>query len=166
MSKICIIKRLKSPKQATQERSVNPAFFVETISENSNKMLKFVEMKEIYKEVAMDELGFPGAMISGSKSGYVRSHPGHLVVFNSNVCVNDGKIWFGDLDVTLSQEKLQRLCESLDEKVYVLFEMDARFERENNPSLEKAVVTFDPIDGMKIREDIEEAMLLFRSNMN
>lgn len=89
---------------------------------------------------AKEILGHVGAMISGSKSGYGRNYPDNLPVFNSNViAVKNGsveKIWFGDIDVTKSAEKLEKLATEIEADIYVLREMDARFENENNPRLE------------------------------
>lgn len=89
-------------------------------------------------------LGYCGKMIGASKSGYSSSHSAHVPVFNSNIVTEKlGKVWFGDIDLTLDGDKLQSLAISLGEKVYVLREMDARFENENSPKLEKAVAVFD-----------------------
>ncbi len=92
----------------------------------------------------MEILGYHGAMISGSKSGYMGSKPKNLPVFNCNVIASLSgeleKIWYGDLDVTLSIGKLKELSTSLDAEIYVLREMDARFENENNPKVENFVV--------------------------
>lgn len=89
-------------------------------------------------------LGHPGRMISGSKSGYIRQFPNNRPVFNANVCVESGKIWHGDLDLTLDGDKLQQLTNELDERVYVLYEMDARFENEESPLLDQAIETYEP----------------------
>ena len=89
-------------------------------------------------------LGHPGRMISGSKSGYRNRFPDNRPVFNANVCVESGKIWYGDLDLTLDGEKLQQLADELGEKVYVLYEMDARFENEESPLLGQAIETYEP----------------------
>jgi hypothetical protein len=94
-----------------------------------------------------------GAMISWSKSTYVSEHPDHKVIFNSNVCIFDesaqiGKcIWQGDLDVTLSKNKLQKLADELSTKIYVLYEGDARFENQAKPCLQKAAFVFEPVSG-------------------
>lgn len=96
-------------------------------------------------ETAFNILGYPGRMISGSKSGYMTSHPNNQVVFNANVCTDAGKIWFGDLDVTLDGEKLQQLANELHCKIYVLREHDGRFDNEDRPRLDKAAATFMPL---------------------
>lgn len=94
-------------------------------------------------DIAEKVLGRCGRMICGSKSEYAHKHPEHLVVFNANVCLSDGKIWYGDLDVTRDEAKLQELAEALGETVFVLREMDARFHNEVDPKLEAAVWSSD-----------------------
>ena len=90
--------------------------------------------------VAQDIFGHCGRLLSQSKSAYWGKHPTHTVVFNSNLCTKKlGKIWFGDIDVTLEKDKIDTLAKRLDAKVYVLYEMDARFENEKKPLLDRAV---------------------------
>ena len=101
-------------------------------------------MKLTSIEKASEILGMCGRMVSPSKSFYSDNHPTHQVVFNSNVCIKGSKVWYGDLDLTLFSKKLQTLSDMLKEKVYVLYESDGRFENEEKPLLEKAVVTFEP----------------------
>jgi hypothetical protein len=81
-------------------------------------------------------------MISSSKSGYRERYPKNLSIFNANVCTKEGKIWYGDLDVTLKQDDLIALAADLEEDIYVLYEMDGRFEYEGNPKLERFAVKF------------------------
>jgi hypothetical protein len=74
----------------------------------------------------------PGRMISGSKSYYRDSYPDHTVVFNGNIVTKKrGKIWYGDLDVTLDFDNLKGVADELGEDLYILREMDARFDNEN-----------------------------------
>lgn len=90
-------------------------------------------------KIAEEVLGYCGRLL-GSKSRYSQAHPDNLVLFNSNVCTKeDGKIWFGDLDVTLEKSKLKELSKRLEKKIYVLYEMDGRFENEIAPKLERAL---------------------------
>ena len=73
-------------------------------------------------------------MISGSKSLYRQRYPDHKVCFNANVVAESyGKVWYGDLDLTLDREKLQEVANELNDTLYVLYEMDGRFENENKP---------------------------------
>jgi hypothetical protein len=90
-------------------------------------------------EIADKTLGRPGRMISASKSDYLQRFPEHVVVFNANVCVKGhGKIWFGDLNVTKDEPSLKKLADELGETVYVLREMDGRFENESAPLYDNA----------------------------
>lgn len=95
------------------------------------------------EEKTNEILGWPGKMISGSKSGYHRNHPGNLVVFNANVILMESKptkIWYGDLDLTLSLDKLKELSASIGQEIRVLREMDARFENEDMPLVNNFVL--------------------------
>lgn len=96
------------------------------------------------EEFANVYLGYSGSLISWSKSQYREDHPENLVVFNSNVCTKNGKIWYGDIDVTRSKENLSMLSNALDEDIYVLREMDGRFENENNPKIDTFAAKFTP----------------------
>lgn len=97
-------------------------------------------------------LGPCGAIISGSKSGYVERNPDNLAVFNSNICTEEGKIWWGDLDVTLSQSKLSDLAFEIEEDIYVLYEMDGRFENESSPKIGNFVAKFFYDGGFELSE--------------
>lgn len=105
--------------------------------------------EDLYK-IAEEHLGMRGKMISFSKSGYVQKNPENLAIFNSNVCTDGGKIWYGDLDVTLSYESLSDLAKEIGKTVYVLTEMDGRFENEEIPLLSQAVVKFLPEGGHEV----------------
>jgi len=101
-------------------------------------------------------LGYPGHMISGSKSGYRERHPSNLAIFNANVCVNGEKVWFGDIDVTLSKENLIELSMSLKDDVYILYEMDGRFENEKKPKIERYVVKFSPDGAYELGKRVKD----------
>lgn len=93
-----------------------------------------------------------GRMISGSKTGYLLQYPNNLPVFNANLCTEKrGKIWYGDLDITKDKKVLSDLAVSLGEKLYVLREMDARFDNESSPKFERAVAVFDVDGEMEIK---------------
>ena len=72
-----------------------------------------------------------GRMISSSKSRYREEHTGNNILFNANIVTSSGKIWWGDLDITSSKNELLNCSTELDETLYILQEMDARFENEN-----------------------------------
>jgi hypothetical protein len=90
---------------------------------------------------ASNLLGYPGAMLSGSK----QAAPERNVVWNGNVFANKMKIWFGDISITEKTDELQTLANTLGVKIYVLREHDGRFDNEANPLLDQAVATFEPV---------------------
>lgn len=108
------------------------------------------------EEIAVKHLGYYGAMISGSKSGYTSRNSKNIAVFNSNVCLETKKIWWGDLDLTLSKDKLVELSKELNDVVYVLYEMDGRFENEENPLIDRYVVKFSPDGTYEVNERYKE----------
>jgi hypothetical protein len=103
------------------------------------------ELVDFAKEIAKKHLGYTSRLISGSKGQYRWDNPRNFVKFNANVCtLSHGKIWYGDVDVTLEEKKLLSLAKELKENIYLLSEMDARSfhdddqEKENQPDLAKA----------------------------
>lgn len=85
-------------------------------------------MREIFKNYNL----YFGRIISNSKSGYREKYPDNEVYFNSNIFVlGEGKVWWGDLDVTLDRESLECIARDLGKDLFILREMDGRFENEN-----------------------------------
>ena len=85
-----------------------------------------------------------GRMLSGSKSGYMNANPNNEVYFNANIFTRNEKIWFGDIDITIDRDKLQTIADAMGTKLYVLREMDGRFENEDISEIQimqKAVFT-------------------------
>ena len=73
-----------------------------------------------------------GRMVGGSKSGYYDKHPDNVVVFNANIVTKkSGKIWYGDLDITLDFDKLKDVADETKEDLYILREYDGMFNNEN-----------------------------------
>ena len=73
-----------------------------------------------------------GYIIEGYKHEYIGKFPNHLISFNANVLSKaHGKIWYGDLDITLAHAKLKRIAEQVGEPLYVLSEHEARFGKED-----------------------------------
>jgi hypothetical protein len=111
---------------------------------------------ELYNSTIGKILGIHGRMISGSKSGYRKHYPDNLVVFNSNMVVvtetGASKVWFGDVDITLDREKLKQVAKELDGTVFIIYEMDGRFENENSPVLSRYVYSVDR-DGVETLGD-------------
>jgi hypothetical protein len=71
-------------------------------------------------------------MISYSKSTYRQRNPDNEVYFNANIFVlGEGKVWLGDLDVTKDRETLQKIATEIGKDLYIVRELDGRFENEN-----------------------------------
>ena len=91
---------------------------------------EFREDPECYVIFATNGL-IMGRMISASKSLYCQEHQGDLVIFNANVLTKThGKIWYGDLNVTLDFDNLKNIADHIGEDLYILMEGDARFGKE------------------------------------
>lgn len=82
-----------------------------------------------------------GRIIAYSKSTYISKRPNNQVVFNANIATSEGKIWWGDLDLTEDSEKLQAIADDLNTTLYILCEMDYRFGNENRPFKEVEKLT-------------------------
>jgi hypothetical protein len=71
-------------------------------------------------------------MISHSKSTYRQRNPDNEVYFNANIFVlGEGKVWLGDLDITKDRETLQKIATEIGKDLYIVRELDGRFENEN-----------------------------------
>lgn len=108
---------------------------LETLREQQEEILAARDV-DAWQEAGLI-FGYAGAMLSGSKT----APAGEVVVWNANVCTKEhGKLWFGDLNLTQGgYEKARALADKLGVTVYVLREMDARFENERSPKFENAV---------------------------
>lgn len=95
--------------------------------------------QKTFDDIVLRYLGHHGAMVSGSKSRYMKDNPHNKVVFNANVVIPVyGKIWYGDIDITKSKKNLIDFCKKIDTDLYILYELDFRFEKEGR-SLEDAI---------------------------
>lgn len=73
-----------------------------------------------------------GRMLSYSKSRYREKYPDNEIYFNCNVFVlGEGKIWYGDLDITEDRNELEKIASEIGKDLYILREMDGRFGNEN-----------------------------------
>lgn len=89
------------------------------------------------KDFLKTEKLYNGRMISPSKSEYRERNPNSVVYYNANILtINDGKVWYGDLDLTKDGDALKRISDLLGETLYILKESDYRFENEDAPILE------------------------------
>jgi|688.fasta_scaffold80382_6 hypothetical protein len=118
--------------------------------------MKNIEITQIVERV----LGYSGRMISGSKSGYRKVYPENVPVFNANLVIEDAgkhvKVWHGDVDLTVDAEKLLKASEKTGKKLYVLYEMDARFDREEDPAIERHIASYDASQPQNLQVEIGE----------
>lgn len=90
-----------------------------------------------HRDVAIKHLGYPGRMLSGSKT----SPPGETVFWNGNVFTEFvQKLWHGDINVTRDMAKLQALADDLACAIYVTRESPFRFE----------AVSIEKLDAIKV----------------
>ena len=87
--------------------------------------------KEKVSKKAEQVLGHCARLISGSKSSYHWRHPTNIVSFNANIFCMGFKIWYGDLDLTLDEVRLNKLAKALGAEIFVLYEMHGRFGEED-----------------------------------
>ena len=116
--------------------------------------MKHIEITQIIERI----LGYSGRMISGSKSGYRKVYPENVPVFNANIVIEDSgkyaKIWHGDVDLTVDAEKLLKISEKTGKKLYVLYEMDARFDNESNPAVHRHVASYDALQPQNLQVEV------------
>lgn len=109
-------------------------------------------------KIIQETLGICGKLIAFSKSGYKRIFPKNLVIFNSNIFLEEKngfkKIWFGDLDITKDLSLLQEIYNKIQKTIYVLYEMDGRFENEDKPNIDNYVIKIN--DKIEINEKLKE----------
>lgn len=103
--------------------------------------------KNAFKNVGFDL----GRLVAFSKATYSKKHPNNLVLFNANILtLKGGKIWFGDLDITVDSDKLQKVANELNEELFILREFDFRFVNQQKSiieAIEKAAVVIKPSKG-------------------
>lgn len=108
------------------------------------------------ENLIINKLGDKGNLVAFSKSNYRSKHPNNIVVFNSNIIIDNKKCWFGDIDVTISKDKLLELSKELNNTIYILYEMDARFEHEEKPNIENFVIKFFPNGTYELHKRLKE----------
>lgn len=102
-------------------------------------------MENTIQSIFRDNKMVSGRMISASKSGYRERYPENEVYFNANVFIlGEGKVFYGDLDITRDQESLQNIAKTIGKDLYILRELDGRFSDEEPTDkhvISKAVAT-------------------------
>ena len=96
---------------------------------------------------------YDARILAGEKWAYTSEHEDDLIIYNANVLMKDiGKVWYGDLNLTEDYLVLKDIAKSLNTTLYVLWEMDGRFGKENRPIdelIEKAVWNTDELKPTK-----------------
>jgi hypothetical protein len=68
-----------------------------------------------------------GRMIGFSKSGYTKSFPNNEVYFNARIFTEElGKIWVGDIDVTVNSYILQEIANESQLDLFIISESDSK----------------------------------------
>lgn len=106
-------------------------------------------------------LGLMGRMVCGSKSIYAYDNPKNVVVFNANIATEkDGKVWQGDLDLTLDHKKLIELNKKIG-KFYVFYESDLIFGKEHEKiDFSKAFCSYkdEEVEGLKDYYEVKKGV--------
>jgi hypothetical protein len=91
-------------------------------------------MKKQQIVVALSDNGiWEGRCMAWSKTGYCKSHPKNLIVFNAQIFSRRGRILREvDLDLTLDSERLTAAARAVGENFYVLYENRPRHDWKPN----------------------------------
>ena len=97
-------------------------------------------------EVAQIEqaLGMNGHMIGHSKTFYRLGHPDNLIVFNARIFLDGKPVWWGDIDVSISKDKLIELAKNLNKPFSIYYESNGE------------VITFLPDSSYKLVENLKQ----------
>lgn len=92
------------------------------------------------------EVGLPlSRLVSLSKSGFLRRHPQHAVVFNATLANAAGeRLWWGDVDLTVDKEALFELAERAGFDLFLYYEGDSRRGFVKTIDRSNAVAVFHP----------------------
>ena len=99
--------------------------------------------KTVITEIITQKLkdnNLPISNLLGSKSAYASNNKKNLVLFNANIFTDWGKIWWGDIDLTKHYQILETISKEIDVDLYVLYEMDGRFENEDRQDFKNVAV--------------------------
>lgn len=69
-------------------------------------------------ETAAILLGYNGYKIQ-NKTGYIKSNPNNIIIFDCHVVFGGQKIWCGDIDLTVSYKKLNKLAKALNGPIFI-----------------------------------------------
>lgn len=97
-------------------------------------------------ESCVEFLGIRSNLL-GSKTTYRNNNPNNLIVFNSNLYIKYKheyiKVWYGDIDITKKYQELIHLYQDIKLPFYILYEMDGRFNNEDQPNIDRHLIRVD-----------------------
>lgn len=129
----------------------NPSHVV-VFNSNVYILRSFDWFKEYYKNYSIAELLVSPSILDrvfGSIIGResVKDQEREWSKFSSDpemYCHALEKVWYGDLDLTLEEDKLIILSRLLDASVFLVREMDGRFDNERVPNLKESICQINP----------------------
>lgn len=90
-------------------------------------------------KIITEKLGYPGRLLSASKSFYRDNHQNNIVFFNGNIYDLEGiKIWHGDVDITADLNKLKDIATTFGETIFVTTEQPFRWNEQSTEGLMKS----------------------------
>lgn len=100
-------------------------------------------MNTIQIQALFEEKGFrAGRLICYSKSVYRKTYPNNEVYFNANIYSDSGKVWHGDLDLTLDSFVLEKIAKKAKCKLYVLPEFYRFVDKPVGEVIKDAIKTY------------------------
>lgn len=125
---------------------------------------------ENIKKLLEQTIGITNRMITGSKSGYRKAYPKHAAIFNANLVIlkddKPVKVWWGDLDLTLEHPKLLKASEKIGTPLYVLYEMDGRFDNDKIPLIERYIAKYDASAAQNLQVELGTYSEYFERELN
>ena len=89
-------------------------------------------------------LGDVGNVLSSNRTRYRKTHPNNLIIFNSNIIIDNQKLWTGDIDITISNDDLIDISRIMNKDVYILFGADKRLKNDDTDTDKYCVVMYSP----------------------
>lgn len=68
-----------------------------------------------------------GRLLGYSKSVYRFAYPDDKIYFNANIFTSDGKVWYGDLNLTQDEKELKKIAKEIGKELFILDEYSGRF---------------------------------------
>lgn len=89
-------------------------------------------------------LGDVGNILSSCRTRYRKTHPNNLIIYNSNIFVDNVRLWNGDIDITISNDDLIEISKLLNKSIYVVFGEDKRLNNDITDTEKYCAVVYSP----------------------